>query len=514
MELTRRGFLAGVGTIAGATALGLTGCAPSQPGTSAEDDGLWDKECDVLVVGAGGAGLTAALVAARGGAQVLVLEAATAAGGNTALSSGVIQAAGTPEQIASGIEDDTPEKHAEYYVQCGRNQLDPELIEYLCQQAPKAIEFMKELGISYDTVYANGQVPFVDESVQRARIHLNSSKDADGNGFGAAHVAALLKACEEKGVEFAYSTEASTLVNADGTITGVIDSKNKRYHGKKATILATCSFDRSADLARSFSSHMTTVLSEEHMKTAPTNLGQGIIMGMSVGAALDGLGGAIGLTNNVGATPTLPSSPEVGGVMVNRYGHRFVAESDHYAWVVQQIYAQESNVAWAVFDAHTAEIGPKKVGSGVSGMGDSWDEEIAKGMVLAADTLEQLAEMAGINAKNLAHTIETWNADMAQPEKKDSQFPTRRCGLEPISSPPYYAMRCYDYNLGALGGLRINTDAQVLDTEGKPIPHLYAAGQVAGGLMASFYPGTGTGVLTTLVFGRTAGEKALAESEA
>ena len=86
--------------------------------------------------------------------------------------------------------------------------------------------------------------------------------------------------------------------------------------------------------------------------------------------------------------------------------------------------------------------------------------------------------------------------------------------MTPISTPPYYALPCLDYNLGGIGGLRINTKGQVLDTCGEPIPHLYAAGQAAGGVMVTWYPGTGTGVLTTMVFGLTAGKNVAAEEDA
>ena len=122
-QVSRRSFLAGAGAAAGLAALGMFGCAPSGGAGAdkpAADEGTWDQEADILVVGAGGAGLTAAVVAARGGANVVVLEAAAMAGGNTVNSSGVIQAAGTEEQkTLAGVTDDTPEKHAEYYLQCG-----------------------------------------------------------------------------------------------------------------------------------------------------------------------------------------------------------------------------------------------------------------------------------------------------------------------------------------------------------------------------------------------------------
>lgn len=139
-------------------------------------------------------------------------------------------------------------------------------------------------------------------------------------------------------------------------------------------------------------------------------------------------------------------------------------------------------------------------------MSEDFSTEIADGSVLVADTIEELAAKMEVPAANLQAALDTWNADMSAEQKADSQFPTRVCGLETIDTPPFYATRSYDYSLGALGGLKINTKAQVLDTADTPIPHLYAAGQVAGGFMGSYYPGTGTGILSTLAFGRSAAE--------
>lgn len=513
-NVSRRNFLAGAGiAAAGLAAFGLAGCSPSG-NEPAADSGSWDHESDILIVGAGGAGLTAAVVAAKGGAQVTVLEAAAMAGGNTANSSGVIQAAGTEEQKQfAGVSDDTPEKHAEYYLQCGEGQLDEDLVRFACQQAPSCIEFMKDLGIKYEVVYGNGAVPNVDPNVIKPRIHL-AGTDENDLMYGQAHVAALLKAAESAGVEFIYKTAGKELVrNADGIVSGVVADDGKRYRGKKAVILATCSYDRSEEFAKAFNRHMVGSLKDGRALTVATNTGDGLRMGMSVGAALDGMGGFIGLPGNIGGTPTLPGVPEVPGILVNKYGRRFVSESDHYAWVLRSVFAQEDRIAWGIFDSKAAALTGAVVG-GVSPMSDDFSKEIADGSVLVANTVEELASQIDVPAANLRSALDTWNADMATAEKRDSQFPTRACGLETIDTPPYYATRTYDYNLGALGGLKINTNAQVLDTNGEAIPHLYAAGQVAGGFMGSYYPGTGTGILSTLAFGRAAGEHALTEEGA
>ncbi len=461
-QVSRRSFLAGAGAAAGLAALGMFGCAPSGGAGAdkpAADEGTWDQEADILVVGAGGAGLTAAVVAARGGANVVVLEAAAMAGGNTVNSSGVIQAAGTEEQkTLAGVTDDTPEKHAEYYLQCGEGQLDEDLVRYACEQAPSCIEFMKELGISYEVVYGNGPVPNVDPDLVKPRIHL-AGTDENDLMYGQAHVAALLKAAEDEGVEFVYDTAAEQLVqNADGVVTGVVASDKKRYRGKKAVILATCSYDRSEEFAKAFNWHMVQALKDGRALTAVTNTGDGLRMGMSVGAALAGMGGFIGLSNNIGGTPTLPGVPEVPGILVNKYGRRFVSESDHYAWVLRAVFAQEDHIAWGVFDSKAAALGGTAVG-GVSPMSEDFSTEIADGSVLVADTIEELAAKMEVPAANLQAALDTWNADMSAEQKADSQFPTRVCGLETIDTPPFYATRSYDYSLGALGGLKINTKA-------------------------------------------------------
>jgi fumarate reductase flavoprotein subunit len=525
-SLDRRSFLVGAGLATiGMTALGVTACAPptdrgASDGTGAEagagsflaviDTGVWDREADIVIVGAGGAGLTAAAFAGEGGASVLVLEASDKVGGNTANSSGVIQAAGTRQQKElAGIDDDTPEKHAEYYLACGEGSLDEDLVRFACQQAPACIEWMESLGIKYEVVYGNGPVPIAPDDVQRPRIHLAGTSENDLM-YGAWHVDALTAAATAAGAEFVFDTTVTQLVQNDtGIITGVV-AGDTRYRANKGVILATCSYDRNEEMAKVFSQHMLWALQDGRALTIPSNTGDGIRLGMSVGADLAGMGGFIGLPNNVGGTPTLPVVPEVPGILVNTYGRRFVSESDHYAWVLRAAFAQESHISWAIWDATAAALGGAIVG-GVNPMSEDFATELADGTVFKADTIDALAQQIAVPAENLRAALDTWNEGMGT-TGVDSQFPTRCAGLVPINTPPYYATRTYDYNLGAIGGLRIDTKARVIDVNGNPIPHLFAGGQVAGGFMGSFYPGTGTGILSTLVFGKAAAESALAES--
>lgn len=515
--ISRRSFLTGATVVAGAAAFGLAGCGTSGTATgggsllAAADDGKWDAESQVVIVGGGGAGLVAAVVAAKGGATVTVIEASDKVGGNTVNSSGVIQAAGTElQKTYAGVTDDTPDKHAEYYLACGEGQLDEELVRYACEQAPAMIAFMESLGLKYEVCYGNGPIPNVSEDVRRPRIHLAGTSENDLM-YGMWHVDALNTAAVEAGVTFVFGTPVTQLVqNADGVVTGVVAGE-KKYKGTKAVILATCSFDRNAEMTKAFSPHMVGVLADGYSLTALTNTGDGIKLGMSVGADLTGLGGFIGLSNNIGGTPTLPIVPEVPGIIVNKYGRRFVAESDHYAWVLRAIYAQEDRVAYGVIDAKSMALSGALVG-GVHPFSDGFADEIADGVAFTGNSIAELAEAMGVNPEALQHEVDTWNRDMTT-TKVDSLFPTKSAGLVPIDTAPFYAVRMYDYNLGALGGLKIDTGAHVIDINGEPIKHLYAAGQVAGGFMGSYYPGTGTGILSTLVFGTAAANSALAEEE-
>jgi len=507
--MTRQSFIRGAALAASAAAFaGASHIAVALP---AQDDGAYDQTADVVIVGAGGAGLVAGLTAARNGASVILLDANGMTGGNTRISSGVIQAAGTSlQKEAANVDDDTPETHADFYLAAGEGQLDEPLVRKICADAPACIEFMQDLGVVYDVVYGNGVIPNVDRALQKPRIHFASGASAEGYTFGAWHVEVLEKACIEAGCSFVLDTEVTDLiVDANGTVTGVVDANGAKYGATKGVILATCSFDRSVEMARAFSLHMTQSLADGFAITNAKNTGAGIRMGMSVGADLTGFGGFIGLGNNVGGTPTLPGMPEVPGIMVNKYGRRFVSESDHYAWVLRAGFGQEDHIMWSVFDAKAAALGGATVG-GVSPFSDDMVAEIEAGTILTADTVEELAAAMGVPAGNLKAALDTWNADMAA-TGTDSQFPTRCCGLEPIDQPPFYATLNHDFNLGAVGGLRIDPETcAVLNTAGEKINHLFAAGQVVGGFMGCYYPGTGTGVLATVSMGRTAGAAVLA----
>ena len=504
-EVSRRDFVKGAalgaGLLTGASA--LAGCgtaaAPTAPGIPAQ----WDEEADVVIVGGGGTGIVAAIEAAEAGSSVLVLEKAAVVGGTTSLSGAVIQASNTEYQRAAGIEGDTPEKHYEYWITAAEGQADPDLVRILADNAPGNIQWLVDHGVEYAGVYPVDPIATVAEELMAARIHIPGplgSQPAAGAGEKY-HISVLYPVAQEKGATFMLETPVTGLVHdpEKGVIGVRAESGGEEMYVKanKAVILATSSFDHNEEMARAFSLQQLWAMETGMIATVPSDTGDGIKMAMEIGADLAGMGGTIGVP-----------MPGIGGaaapgIWVNKYGQRFVNEAGHYAYKSRAIFNQVEHIAWAVFDEKVREQGGAALG-----WSEDLSEEIASGIVKTGDTLRALAQAIGVNGAELEATVEKWNEDVANGE--DTLFGTA-AGLQTIDKAPYYAAQMYEWNLGSHGGMRINTDAQVIDVHGEVIPRLYAGGMVAGGLVGPYYPGSGTAVATTVCFGRIAGENAAEE---
>ncbi len=518
-KIDRRAFLKGM-TITGISLAGagvLQACSPKTAG-SATTSGIpttWDKEADVVIVGGGGTGIVASIEATAKGAKVIVLEKAANPGGNTVLSSGVVQAAGTKFQKKyTKYQNDTPALHYEYWNEAGEEIVDSDLVKAMANGAPGCVDWLVSQGIDYINVYGVAPIPYIDPKYMADRIHVPGGGPNGTSGWGKFHVETLLANAKKAGVEFLANTPGQQLiVDAEKGVIGVTATsgdKTLQIKANKAVVMASGGYDHNKEMARTFSQHQLWALETGVLYAAPTNTGDGIRMGVEIGADLAGLGGTIGLpTTNVGIFPTLPGNKVVPGIMVNKNGLRFVTEDNHYGYVMRIAFSQESHLSWQIWDQNAMDLGGTVV-SGISSMSEDMQKEIAAGKVFKADTVADLAKAIGVNADNLVKTIDTWNADMKS-TGKDSVW-GKVVGLEPMDRAPYYAVPVIEYNLGTIGGLRINGNAQVLDLSGAVIPHLYAGGQCAGGFMGPYYPGTGTGVMSTVYFGRITGQNAAAET--
>ena len=201
IKVSRRDFVkgaaVGAGLLTGAGALASCGtaAAPTAPGIPAE----WDKEADVVIVGAGGTAIVAAIEAADAGSSVVVLEKAAIVGGTTSLSGAVIQASNTDIQRAAGVEGDTPERHYEYWITASEGQADPELVRVLADNAPGNIQWLMDQGVEYAGVTGVGPIPYIDPNLMVKRIHTPGPPGSQP-AIGAAeqyHVQILHKVAQE-----------------------------------------------------------------------------------------------------------------------------------------------------------------------------------------------------------------------------------------------------------------------------------------------------------------------------
>lgn len=502
-QISRRDFLKGaaVGAV-GIASAGLLGCAADNPSSSGDAGASvkWDREVDVAVVGAGGTGVAAAYEAAKAGASVLILEKAGIAGGTTNFSGGVMQAAGTSVQKEfSNYQDDTPEKHFQLWLKSGEGYVDEDLVKDLAYGAPGHIDWLiNDLGMKFVSVYGHCHVPYIDDALYADRIHVYEG--GGGIGSGGILVNTILSAAEGLGAVIEYETEVTRLYTAgSGKVIGVSAVSNGQSFNvrtKKGVVLAASGIDWNEKMCRDLSPQQYWDITSQTCLCAATNTGDGIRMGMEIGAAIAGFGGTIDFCAKTGAATT-NQVPLFPSILVNKAGQRFVCEDATYAYHYRAIFQQEKQ-----FDAPTYMIfGESSLIEGAPWTKESVAKDVTDGVVFTANTAEELAAKINVDAAGLAATLSEWNAAAAS--GKDAKF-GRETGLAAISGP-FYAYRNVACNLGALGGLKINTDAQVLKPGGEPISGLYAGGLNAGGWIGPYYPGSGTAIMGTLHWGRKAG---------
>lgn len=521
-SLSRRGFIAGAAATSAFAMASLWGCSPSSdngqssaPAVSA-DEITWDREADVVICGGGGTGLAAAVEAAQAGVETLVFEKSDHVGGTTALSGGMIMVPYTEyEKKFKDYEgEDSPEMLYEYYIgadEMGGNVTDHDLVKDYCEGTIDNLKWCESLGIEYVNCFAVKPVPGVPEELSAPpRIMIpgdGTTGTESAAGTGRVHTEPLYAAATEAGAEFVFNATVQHLITDDENgVIGVVVKTNdgvQNVKAKRGVVMATGGYEHNEEMARAFSpwQYDSTFVKKSLCLSQDTNTGDGHRMGMEIGAQL----ACMGITMNtpicpcIGIDPSGSTGGPITGIAVNKYGARYCNEWTEYTYFAYKTYQQDDHMIWLVYDQPAFEQG--------------MDEETAAGLkeagtLFSGNTIEEAAEAAGINAAGLKVTLDAWNADMAA-TGKDSVFGKTEA-FGPISTPPYY-IETYTYaNLGTLGGLKITTDAQVVDWEDKPIPRLFAGGTCSGGWVGSWYPGSGTSVGGTVHWGRKGGRNAAA----
>ncbi|MBN1430574.1 MAG: flavocytochrome c [Anaerolineae bacterium] len=448
----------------------------------------------VIVVGGGGAGLCASIAAIEAGAaDVTLLEKTSKLGGDTILSGHIISAGGTPLQKQAGIED-TPHQYLIDLLNGGRFASDIILAATLVQNGPMAWEWLSEHGCQFPGPEAL--------HVQHDHMLARSVK------LGPPGMLALKQAAEDRGVKILLDSPAQSLMLAGGRVAGVVVEKDGQTteYPADAVVLTTGGFGRNKEMINTYCPKFNEAVSWNSLGIT----GDGIRLAQAAGADLVQMdafrviqSGADVRMKVLHPTYLLAQIRALGGILVAPDGRRFY---DEMGRSFEMVYAamECGPFYFLIFDAKMATPSqwlPE----------DTFEKQmeaaVADGMVvMQADTLDGLADQMG--APNLAQTVEQWNADVATGE--DTAY-GRKESLAPIIEPPFYAIRYKPAIVQTLGGLRINSQAQVLDASGRPIPGLYAAGQVTGGVHGADYIG-GSALLETAVYGIIAGRQAIADA--
>ena len=457
------------------------------------------NQYDVIVVGGGGAGMSAALLASETRARVLLIDAADRLGGSTAQSGGVFYAAGTSVQRAMGIED-SPANAYRQYMLLNQYKVEPILARKLLDDSAAALEWLMELGVSFrgEHLYDSG----IDGV---ARGHRAAE--------GGAEIGAMLGAAiSRKPIDVALRTRARKLIcDAAGRVRGInADGVDVRAG---AVVLASGGFGANPEMLTRYYPEAAAHNDWAWYIGIKECRGDAIDMARDVGADIVGynrglLNLAAGFTRQV--EPYFP-----GWVMcVNRDGRRFMNETLAYVVASEVVRVQLGSECFGLLDEDSRLAAKSPPSTPLNRWGSTWETErlaqyAKERRVYQADTIDELAESAGIHAPALKTTLERYNADCAAGE--DSAFSKAKDLLRPIRTPPFYAARMRACQIALTScGPKIDPDAQVLRRDDLPIPGLYAAGEVSGGVLGDRYVGGGNSICNAIVFGRIAGRNAAA----
>ncbi len=479
----------------------------------------------VVVVGGGNAALCAALAAAEGGADVTVLERAPKRlrGGNTAFTAGAMRFAyETPDDIVRLVPDLTAEQLAitdfgtygedkffDDLARVTKNRADPDLASLLVSRSYETLQWMQSHGVRFLPIYGR-QAFKVD-----GRYTFWGGLTLEVVGGGPGLVESLVKAATHVGVNMRYASQATGLITGDEGVRGVVvkTPKGEQRLPCDSVVLASGGFQANTEWRTRYLGPNWDLAK---VRGSRFNTGDGIRMALEIGAS------SAGHWSGCHAVAWDMNAPEFGdlevgdgfqkhsypfGIMVNNKGERFLDEGADfrnytYAMYGRRILEQPDQVAWQVFDAKVDSL-----------LRDEY--RIRQVTRVRADTLEELAgKMDGVDAAQFLRTVQEFNAAVVtdvpfDPNVKDGRAAkglavSKSNWANPLDTPPYQAFGVTCGLTYTFGGLRINADAQVLSTDFEPIPGLYAAGELVGGLFYFNYPG-GSGLTNGSVFGRIAG---------
>jgi fumarate reductase flavoprotein subunit len=462
--------------------------------TISHDSPEFDIQMDVVVVGAGACGLSAALAVRDGGAEVLVIERDDTPYGSTGMSTGLIPAAGTPEQAAQGIEDD-PDLFFDDMMKKSKGRADALLTRRVAEQSADTVRWLRDdhgVPLSLVTSFL-----YPGHSVMRMY--------GPPNRTGSELQASLERALSAAGGDLLTSARVETLYVKDDVVVGVQAVRpdgSAEDVGCAALILACCGYGGNAELVKRWIPEMAGAVYHGH----PGNNGDAVIWGDALGAALGdmtGYQGHGGLAAGHGVPILWPVIME-GGYQVNRQGLRFSNEAQGYSEQAAKVNAQTDHLAWTIFDERLHRLMLEF---------DDYRDALSAGAVMRADSWGELAQAAGLPADALRQTATEVEQAVAsqEPDAFGRVFLDR-----PVLTAPLRAVRVTGALFHTQGGLMVDKDARVLHPDGRPFPNLFAGGGAARGVSGPDADGymAGNGLLTATTLGKLAGRAAALQTRA
>jgi len=443
----------------------------------------------VLVIGGGACGLVAALAAHDAGAEVLVLERDPSPSGSTAMSSGMIPAAGTSLQKARGV-DDTPAIMAADIQAKAHGENDQIMVDAICAASGPIVDWLVQ----------QHQVPlrlvegFLYPGHSKPRMHAPASRS------GADLIAGLLSAANAADIDIVCDATVTTLfAEPDGRVRGVALTRpdgTTEQIGCDALVLACSGFGGNADLVKRHIPEITGAQYYGHTG----NRGDALLWGEALGAAVKHLGayqghGSLAMPHAVLITWALMME---GGFQVNANGERFSCEHDGYSEQAMRVIAQPGGFAWNIYDERLHKLGLEF---------EDYRDAFKGGAVKSAGSIEALAELCGVPPEALAATLEeTRRLAGGQGQDRFGRDFTTKPALE----APFYAVKVTGALFHTQGGLNVDVEARVLRPDGSLLPNLLAGGGAACGLSGRGRDGylSGNGLLMATVLGAKAGRSA------
>jgi len=441
---------------------------------------LEDMQTDVVIIGAGGAGLTAAIEVASQDVDVIVVEKMPLIGGNTKYATGGLNAAETSVQKELGIEDSV-ELFFQDTMTGGGDINNPELVNVLAENSAETVEWLISIGADLSDVGRLGGA-----SVNRAH------RPTGGAPVGNHIVDVLYAKAEEMGINIQLSSEVIEILGDSSSVSGVrVATEQGEYNIEaKAVIIASGGFGANNELVASFRPEYEGYGTTNH----PGATGDVLEFAKNIDVALVDM-------EQIQTHPTvMPSNNYMiteavrgnGAILINRDGERFINEIDTRAVVSSAELEQEGQTAFLFFD------------QGVRESLSAIDGYYNKGFLIEANTIEELAKAIGVSSESLVETVNKYNSFVASGTDEEFNRPDMPLSLE---KAPFYAVEVGPAVHHTMGGIVIDTNGQVYNTDENVITGLYAAGEVTGGVHGNNRLG-GNALSDITTFGRVAGNSA------